>query len=138
MVMDSKMTVGEVADLIGVSAKAIRLWEAKGLIPGAHRTPAGYRVFGESDLAVMRFIRQAKLLGMTLSEIKTVLDLQHAGTVPCEQVTHMLDDRIAKIERTLTDLTKLHQTLLTARQRADDAYDIESGTLICRIIEQRF
>jgi MerR family copper efflux transcriptional regulator len=133
-----RMTVGEVADAVGVSAKAIRLWEAKGLLPDIERTPGGYRLYDESHLAILRFIHQAKTLGMTLADIKRVLGLQHAGTVPCEQVTQMLDDRIAEIEGTLSDLTQLHQTLLTARQRADDACDIESGALICRIIERRF
>lgn len=46
----------------------------------------------------MRLIRQVKLLGMTLSEIKSIFDLQYAGTAPCEQVTHMLDDRIVEID----------------------------------------
>ena len=49
-----RMTVGAAADAAGVSAKAVRLWEAKGLLPAAERTEAGYRVFTEHDLDVLR------------------------------------------------------------------------------------
>lgn len=54
------MTVGTAAKAAGVSAKAVRLWEAKGLLPPAERTQAGYRLFSNNDVAVLQFIRQAK------------------------------------------------------------------------------
>jgi MerR family copper efflux transcriptional regulator len=132
----SQMTIGEAADTVGISAKAIRLWEAKGLLPGIARTPAGYRLFGEDHLAVLRFVHQAQLLGMTLGEIKHILDLQHAGAAPCTRVTQLLDARIAEIDRTLSDLTQLRVTLLAARQRAEDACGIASRAIVCHIIEQ--
>jgi DNA-binding transcriptional MerR regulator len=73
------MTVGAVAKAAGVSAKAVRLWESKGLLPPAERSQAGYRIFTEDDLGVLRFIRQAKTLGLTLPQIKDILDLQRGG-----------------------------------------------------------
>ncbi len=80
------ITVGEAARVIGVSAKAIRLWEAKGLIPAAKRTTAGYRSFTDTDLARLRFIRQAKALGLTLEEIRSIVATQRAGSSPCDRV----------------------------------------------------
>ena len=76
------MTVGAAAAATGVSAKAVRLWESKGLLPAAARTEAGYRLFTEDDLDVLRFIRQAKALGLTLPEIKDIIDLQRDGATP--------------------------------------------------------
>ncbi|WP_236054765.1 MerR family DNA-binding transcriptional regulator [Mycobacterium sp. SM1] len=43
-------TVGDAAKVIGFSAKAIRIWEAKGLLPPAERTDAGYRLFSDDDV----------------------------------------------------------------------------------------
>lgn len=129
------MTVGEAATAAGVSAKAIRLWEAKGLLPPAQRTDAGYRVFDDNDLAVLRFIRQAKSLDLTLDEIKDVLDLQAAGHVPCALVTELLDQHIARIDRTITELTALRGNLDRARSSAWEERNRGRTTLVCSIIE---
>jgi len=80
-------TVGAAAKAVGVSAKAIRIWEAKGLLPPTGRTEAGYRVFSDDDIEILRFICRSKTLGLTLPEIKSILDLHRQGTAPCEQVT---------------------------------------------------
>jgi DNA-binding transcriptional MerR regulator len=131
-----RMTVGEVADAVGVSAKAIRLWEAKGLLPDIDRTPGGYRVYDESNLAMLRFIHQARTLGMTLADIRHILEPKHAGPARCECVARMLDDRIAEIDRTMSTLGQLRRTLLDVRERAGNAVDVMGrGFGLCPIIE---
>ena len=130
-----RMTIGEAAAAVGISAKAIRLWESRGLVPGIERTPAGYRLYSENDLAILRFIRQAQALGMTLDDIKSVLELQRAGTAPCARVTEMLDEQIGEIDRALAQLQRLRERLLAARVRADDVpHEVVDGPVLCRII----
>ena len=63
------LTVGRVAEQAGLSAKAIRLYEANGLIDPPERTAAGYRTYTEQVLPVLRFIRQAQSLGLSLAQI---------------------------------------------------------------------
>lgn len=128
-------TVGAAARAAGVSAKAVRLWEAKGLLPPAERTEAGYRLFSHRDIEVLHFIRRAKTLGLTLPEIKNILDLQRHGTAPCGQVTKLLDEHIRDIDRTLTDLRALRNTLAAARQAAREDQRRGENATICRIIE---
>jgi MerR family copper efflux transcriptional regulator len=116
------MTVKAAADAASVSPKAVRLWESKGLLPQAERTDAGYRLFtDDDDVAVLRFIRQAKSLDLTLTEIKDILDLQRHGAGPCGRVTTLLDAHIAEIDRTLHDLRAVRRTLVAARQAARDS-----------------
>ncbi len=129
------MTVGTAARTAGVSAKAVRLWESKGLLAPAERTEAGYRIFTDDDLGVLRFVRQAKALGFTLSEIKDVLDLQRHGATPCAQVIELLDGHIAQIDRTLTDLRQLRRSLADARQIARASQRDGEDAVVCRIIE---
>ncbi|MDI3312788.1 MAG: heavy metal-responsive transcriptional regulator [Mycobacterium sp.] len=128
-------TVGDAAKAIGVSAKAIRIWEAKGLLPPAERTQSGYRLFSDEDIAILRFILRARTLGLTLSEIKEVLDLHRQGMAPCEQVTALLDKHIRDIDRTIAHLRALRTTLVAALQTAQS--DQRRGRLatVCRIIE---
>ena len=129
------MTVGTAAEAAGVSAKAVRLWESKGLLPAAARTEAGYRLFTDDDLGVLRFVRQAKALGFTLAEIKDVLDLQRHGATPCVQVIELLDTHIAQIDRTLTELRQLRRSLTGARRTAREGQRRGEDAVVCRIIE---
>jgi hypothetical protein len=58
--------VSEAASAAGLSPKAVRLYETKGLLPPAPRTRAGYRTHTDDDVAVLRVIHQAKTLGLVL------------------------------------------------------------------------
>jgi len=77
------LTVGQVAAAAGVSAKAVRLYEARGLLPPAARSAAGYRVFDESDVDTVRFIRRARSLGLSLDAAAEILATRRSGKVPC-------------------------------------------------------
>ncbi len=129
------VTIGRAAALTGLSPKAVRLYERKGLLPEAERTESGYRLFTADDLAVLHFIRQAKTLDLTLEEIKDVLDLQRCGEQPCARVTVMLDEHLAEIDRKLADLRRLRRSLLAARRAADTARRGGRDAVVCRIIE---
>jgi MerR family copper efflux transcriptional regulator len=128
-------TVGAAAKIVGVSAKAIRIWEAKGLLPLAARTEAGYRLFSDDDIAILRFILRARTLGLTLPEIKDVLDLHRQGTAPCEQVTVLLDQHIRDIDRAIDDLQALRASLAAALKAARSDRRRGRTATVCRIIE---
>lgn len=113
------LTVGRAAALVGVSPKAIRLWERRGLIPPMPRSEAGYRLVAEDDLDHLRFIRQAQTLGLTLNEIREVIWMQEAGCSPCERVLQAVDTHLLRIERALDELQRLRATLLAAKQAAE-------------------
>lgn len=129
------MTVKAAADAAGVSSKAVRLWESKGLLPPADRTDAGYRLFTEDDVGVLHFIRQAKALGLTLAEIKDIIDLQRDGATPCDRVTTLLDAHITDIDRTVADLRALRHSLAGVRRAARESRRRGENAVVCRIIE---
>jgi MerR family transcriptional regulator, copper efflux regulator len=129
-------TVGAAAKAVGVSAKAIRIWEAKGLLPLAGRTEAGYRLFTDDDIEILRFILRAKTLGLTLPEIKSILDLHRQGTAPCEQVTALLDAHIREIDKAVAELRALRVTLSAALQNARQDQHRGRAATVCRIIER--
>ncbi|MDJ0457972.1 MerR family transcriptional regulator [Arthrobacter sp. NQ7] len=129
------MKVGQAADAAGVTPKAVRLWESKGLLPPAGRTSTGYRIFTDEDVRILRFIRQAKALDLSLEEIGDVLDLQRHGAVTCGKVTALLDAHIERLDRTMTDLKRLRRTLDRARKTARDTRARGQEAVVCHIIE---
>ena len=110
------MNIGQAAAGSGVSAKMIRHYEETGFIPKARRTPAGYRVYRDEDVHVLRFIRRARDLGFSLKEIKALLGLwenrrRASADVKRLALKHVeeLDARIAEMQamrRTLVDLAQ--------------------------------
>lgn len=125
-----RLTIGAAATRSGLTPKAVRLYEARGLIQRTDRTAAGYRLYDEADVTVLSFIRQARALGLNLEEIRRILDLRRAGTAPCSTVRGLLDDKIHQIDQTIADLTALRETLISTRTATET-----SAASICGVIE---
>lgn len=128
------MTIGQAAKAAGLTRKALRVYEDKGLLPDAQRTTAGYRLYTARDLELLTFIRRARTLGLHLDDIREVIDIRAGGIPPCETVRELLDTRIAEIDATIAELRALRASLATTRQRAEDCTADNSST-VCPIIE---
>lgn len=68
----SHLLIGEAAQLLGVSAKALRNYEKHGLIEPA-RSEAGYRLYAPADVLRLQRIRQLQALGLSLRQIRAIL-----------------------------------------------------------------
>jgi DNA-binding transcriptional MerR regulator len=129
------ITVGEAARQSGVSPKAVRLYEAKGILPPAERTQSGYRIYSEQDVQVLRFVRRARALGLRLEEIGRILDLQRQGAQPCCTVVQLLEGHLRDIDRTMRELRALRKDLATALDVAKSSADRGDEVVVCPIIE---
>ncbi|KOV63019.1 MerR family transcriptional regulator [Streptomyces sp. AS58] len=129
------MTIGQTARAAGLTRKAVRVYEARGLLPEAERSMAGYRLYTLADVKLLTFIRQARALGLHLDDVREVLEIRRGGTPPCDAVRDLLDARIAEIDATVVDLLALRQTLTETREAAGDRPTGEPST-VCSIIEE--
>ena len=62
-------SIGDVADLLGLSASTIRFYDGKGLLPNVERSEGGVRRFSEDNLDWLRMIEHLKMSGMTIAAI---------------------------------------------------------------------
>ncbi|GAA3388905.1 MerR family transcriptional regulator [Streptomyces roseoviridis] len=130
------LTIGQAARAAGVTRKAIRVYEAKGLLPRPERTLTGYRLFSQDDVALLTFIRRARALGLRLDDVHAVLDIRRGGQPPCDAVRDLLDVRIAEIDATVDDLLALRRSLAEARKAAENDRSCGEPSMVCSIIEK--
>lgn len=108
------LTIGELAKLAHISKVAIRYYERAGLLPQATRRPSGYRVYSESMIARIRFIKNAKSVGFSLEEIQELLSLQaHQDTTSQDirqrtlKKQHVIQEKIAALQKMANALSQM-------------------------------
>ncbi len=69
------LTVGDLADRVGISARAVKHWEDKGIIEPDMRSEGGFRLYSEAYVYLCQLIRDLQLFGYSLEEIKLISDL---------------------------------------------------------------
>src|SRR6266851_2348827 len=92
------LLIGEAAKLSGASRKALRLYEARGILPPAQRTATGYRIYPSEVLGVLAFVAHGRRLGLTLAEIRQIVALRRAGSAPCAHLRRLLERKAADLE----------------------------------------
>lgn len=76
---DGLMLIGEMADFFGISRKAMRVYEKKGIIkPVKVDDENGYRYYSAEQVQQLNALLELKALGFSLDEIKMVIDGQKA------------------------------------------------------------
>jgi len=105
------MTIGRVADAVGVSIDTIRFYERQRLIAAPRRSFSGYRNYSEDAIDRLRFIGDAKRLGFTLKEIRELLSLGVKSTTECGPVTRKAEAKLAEMNEEIYRLQRLRMTL---------------------------
>ena len=74
-----QLLIGEVAELLGITSKAIRHYEKLGLIEKPGRSESGYRLYTADDLLQLHRIKKLQSLGLSLERIKGILGESGSG-----------------------------------------------------------
>jgi len=105
------MNIGQAAVASGITAKMIRYYESIGLLPVAARTDSGYRVYGEKELHVLRFIRRARKLGFSLERIADLLSLWRNDGRASADVKRIALAHVTELDERIRELTEMRDTL---------------------------
>ena len=111
------MRIGELAQRAGVGVDTVRYYEREGILPPADRADSGYRRYRPDDVARLQFVRRAKALGFTLTEIAELLALSAQRGADMEAMRTAAETRLADVNAKLAELERMRaglQTLITA------------------------
>ena len=101
-IVENGLSAGKLAKAADIHVETLRYYEKRGLLPEPPRKPSGYRIYPESAIERIKFIKGAQTLGFTLEEIRELLDMRldtDANRADVRQrASAKVDDIRAKIE----------------------------------------
>ncbi len=105
------LSSGALARQAGVNVETIRYYEKIELMPEPIRADNGYRVYGETGLKRLSFIRRCRELGFSLDEVRGLLGLVDGGDYTCAEVRDLSIVRLGDVRQKIRDLRKMERTL---------------------------
>ena len=133
MTTRTQVRIGELAREFGLNPKTLRYYDEIELLPAPERAENGYRLYGDGDCELLRFIGKAKAVGLTLEEIGEILALRREGEPPCEHVLGLLDHKLRVVEEQLQTLADFRQELIALCEEAGKTQQVDA--CVCGIIE---
>lgn len=105
------MNIGEAAKASGINAKLIRHYESIGIIPKAGRSDSGYRVYSDTDVHILSFVRRARSLGFSMKEIKKLVSLWRNRSRASSEVKALAQGHVKALETKIKELESMRDTL---------------------------
>lgn len=121
----------QIAKAADLNIETIRFYEKSGLIPVPDRTDSGYRIYTDSTLDRLEFIKYAKNSGFTLEEIKHLLSLLDRKIIDQAYISDLLDKKIEDIDRKVSSYIGMKEFLLKVK---DNLYQPDKCPVIQSLI----
>lgn len=103
------LTIGRMADAVGVNVETVRFYQRKGLLREPDRPVGGIRRYAQADIARVRFIKSAQRLGFSLEEIGQLLRLDDG--MQCSAAAKLAARHLAEVRLRLQDLSRIEMVL---------------------------
>lgn len=125
------LTIGALSRATQIKVNTVRFYEQIGLMPPAHRTDAGRRVYSDADVRRLRFIRNSRRMGFSTNEVRSLLRLEDAPQQTCDQARAIALTHQREVSGKIADLKLLEAHLVEMIARCD------AGTLVhdCSILD---
>ena len=117
------MNISDVAKKTGLTSKAIRFYEEKGLVTPPLRSENGYRTYSQQHLDELTLLRQARQVGFNLEECRELVALFNDPSRHSADVKKRTLEKVADIENHIRELQNMRAHLLAL---ADDIEEIKN------------
>jgi len=105
------LAIGILSQRTRCKVETIRYYEKAGLLPSPSRTPGGYRLYTDTHLKRLSFIRRARALGFSIDEVRRLLALADARTRPCAEVREVAAAHLEDVQAKIADLRAIERVL---------------------------
>lgn len=109
--MSVNLKIGELAKRTDLLVETIRYYEREGLLADPPRSDGNYRLYSDTHLERLQFIRHCRSLDMTLEEIRSLLRFRDAPDRNCGEVNALLDEHIQHVGQRIKELKLLQKNL---------------------------
>jgi DNA-binding transcriptional MerR regulator len=106
------MRIGEIADQICVSKSILRYYESIRLIPHPGRDSCGYRSYSTADIERIRLVVGARLMGLSVADIRQVLLMQDEGKSPGPRLLGLLESKTKEVRKRMERLEAIEAHLV--------------------------
>ena len=119
------LRIKDLSIAVDIPAETIRYYERSGLMPMAKRTENNYRVYDQSDVNRLRFIRNCRSLDMSLDEVREIIDfVEHADKQAdhandCTGVRAIVNEHLEHVQSRLKGLKLLEEQLYKLLEACD-------------------
>ena len=131
------ITVKEVAERVGLPSRTVRYYDRIGLVCADERSAAGYRLYSPEEEGKLRFIRQAKALGLSLEEIRGLMSAAERGC--CGEVLpeleRLLEDKVREIDTRIAELSAFRERLVSYGAGKGAACGCRRGGAFCGCLD---
>lgn len=103
--------IGQAATLSGVSAKMVRHYESLGLLAPVGRTDSGYRLYSAADVHTLRFVKRARDLGFSMSDVGELVGLWHDKARASAQVKGIAQRHVQALRQRIEQLQAMERSL---------------------------
>ena len=110
-----RLTIGRMADAVGVNVETVRFYQRKGLLREPDRPVGSIRRYEQADIARVRFIKSAQRLGFSLEEIGQLLRL--GDGMQCSAAAQLASRHLAEVRLRLQDLSRIEMALAKMLKR---------------------
>jgi MerR family transcriptional regulator, mercuric resistance operon regulatory protein len=107
----ARITIGELSRRTGVHIETIRYFEKVGMLTAPPRTEGGHRVYDDSHVRSLGFIRRARELGFSPDEVSAILNLGGPGRASCIEVRDIASRHLEQVRAKMADLARLEKLL---------------------------
>jgi DNA-binding transcriptional MerR regulator len=128
-----QLKIGEVSRLSGIGIEALRFYEKSGLLDRPGRTYSGYRLYDESVLERLAFVKKAQVLGFSLDEIKQLIQHKRKGENPCAEVREIVKIRLDELNERIAQMIQYRDELSAALDDWEETGEADGH--VCGLIE---
>jgi len=115
-----QLPVGQVAETFGVTVRTLHHYDAEGLVVPSARTPAGYRLYTDADLARLATVVTYRRLGLPLSEVRALLDGEGTAEEHLRRQRDAVVSRLGELEQLVTAIDRALEREMEQRPATAD------------------